>query len=105
FRAFTTSAFGTALLLLLCLGFFHGLARLFGFFGAKFGSLLALFVQNFFRAQQFDKCLLSAIALLEAGANDAQIASIAVTEPRTDRIEQLVHRLARHQETRREPAC
>src|SRR5438552_1950777 len=63
FFAFRRNASGFGVGLLLGFGFFHCLARLFGFLGASFGALLALLVEDLLAAEEFDECLLGAIAL------------------------------------------
>ena len=71
--------------LLAALGFVRVLLLFFELlfeFGALFRfevvALLALDFELFFRAQQFDEHLFGTIALLEADANDSQIATVAV---------------------------
>src|SRR5579864_9510779 len=73
---------GAGLRLLLGFGFFHRLLGFFGFFGAGFGALLALFVEDLLAAEQLDESLIGAIALLPSAANDAGVASFAIAETR-----------------------
>src|SRR6202166_2077262 len=71
-----------AIVLRLCFGFFHRLLGFGGFFGAGFGALLALFVQHFFAAQQFQESLVRTVALVPAGAHDASVAAVTIAEAR-----------------------
>src|SRR5512143_2120711 len=70
-------------------GFFHRLAGFFGALGANFGALLAFLVEYLLAAEQFDEGLLGAVALLPSGADDAEIAAVAIAETRGDGVEQL----------------
>src|SRR5215472_5202032 len=47
-------------------GFFHGFLGFRGALGASFGALLALLVEGFLAAQQFDEGLVGAVAFLPA---------------------------------------
>src|SRR5271163_1759913 len=76
---------------------FHRLLRLFAALGAGFGALLALFIEHLLGAQQLDEGLFRPIALLETGANDAQIAAIAVAVARRHRLKETGDGLAGHQ--------
>ena len=63
------------------------------------GALLALHFQLLLRAQQFDERLFSAVALLKAGADNAQIAALAIAIARgaTDVKEPLDGIVGRHE--------
>ena len=78
-------------------GIFHRLAVFLGPFGADFGTLLALFIDHLLTAQQFDECLLGAVALPPRGANDARIAAFAIAEARSHGIEKFGDRFSGHQ--------
>src|SRR5690348_14720007 len=58
--------------------FGHGLLHLLATLLAGFGALRALLVEKLFSAQQLDECFFGSIAALEAGANDAQVAALAI---------------------------
>jgi hypothetical protein len=80
---------------LLC--FFHMLFQLGALFGPYIVALLALFVELLFGAQQFDESLLGPVALLEAGAHDAQIAALAVAVTRRYCFEEPLDGLIGHE--------
>jgi len=67
---------------------FELLFELIPLLGLQVGALLALHFELFFRAQQFDERLFGAVALLEAGANDPQIAAVAVAVARSHDIKE-----------------
>ena len=77
--------------MLLLHGFFHLLAA----FRARFGALLATFVEDLLRANQLDEGLLPAIPLAKAGANDAEISAIAVSISRRNVREEAIYGFAR----------
>src|ERR1700746_49000 len=51
--------------------------------GLDFVALLPLLVELLFGAQQFDECLLGTVALLETGADNAQVAALAIAVARS----------------------
>src|SRR5205823_13342569 len=84
FAAFSAALFG-------CDGFLIGFHLFLDFFfalGADFGAFFALFLDEFFAAQQLDEAGCSAITLAEAFVDDAQIAATAVAKTRGHRIKQ-----------------
>ena len=66
----------------------HCLVDFFAALGPCFGALLALLVQLVLGTEEFDEGLLRSIALLEAGAHDAQIAAGTIAVARGHGIEQ-----------------
>jgi len=66
----------------------HRLVYLFAALGTRFCALLALLIQLVLRTEELDEGLLGSIALLEAGADDAQIAAGAIAVARGHGIEQ-----------------
>src|SRR5580700_173106 len=64
---------GFALSLSLRLRLFHSLLGFGGFFGADFGAFFFLLVENFLAAQQFEECLIGAVALVPVSADDARV--------------------------------
>src|SRR5579859_7500839 len=54
-------------------------------------ALLALLVELLFCAEQFDERLLRAVPALEAGANDAQVAALAVAIAGRHRLKETAH--------------
>src|SRR5437763_13661256 len=87
----------SAILRSLGLSFFH---RLLGFrrlLGPSFSTFLPLLVKHLFAAEEFEECLVSPVALIPRGANDARVAAITITETRSDGIEQLHHGFVGHQ--------
>ena len=64
----------------------HLLLHLFAALGTRVSTLLALLVENLLGSEQLDEGLLRSIALLEAGANDAQVAAVAIAVARRDRV-------------------
>src|ERR1700722_2963288 len=58
--------FDAAIVLRLSFRIFHRLLGFGGFFGAGFSAFLALFVQHFFAAKQFEESLVGAVALVPA---------------------------------------
>src|SRR3981081_833505 len=97
FLVFFLDRFDTAIVLGLCLGFVHSLLGFRGTLGAGFSSLLALFVEHLFAAQQLDEGLISAVAFVPASANDAKISAVAVPEAGTNGVEQLDHGIVGHE--------
>src|SRR5580700_8961685 len=75
----------------------HGLLHLFAAPGPSLGALLALLVEHLLRIDQLDVDLLRAVTALKSGANDAQVAAVAIAVPRRDRVKQPCHRFARLQ--------
>ncbi len=75
-----------AIMLCLRFGIFHRLLGFGVFLGAGFGALLALFVQHFFAAQQFEESFVGAVALIPSGADEARVAAVAVAETRADGV-------------------
>jgi len=75
---------------LLRFGFFHGAFGFGGTLGAGFGSLLALFVENFFAAEEFDEGVVGSITFAESSTNDAEVATVAIAKAGTDGVEQFV---------------
>ena len=69
--------------------------------GLDVGALLALDFELLFGAQQFDEGLLRAVALLEAGADDAQIAAVAIAVARSHGVKQPRHGLVGHEKAER----
>src|SRR5262249_9525148 len=61
--------------------------------GLDIGALLALLVELLFGTQQFDERLLGAVALLEASADDAQIAALAIAVARGHGVEEACYSL------------
>src|SRR5437588_3395970 len=84
----TATGFDIGLLLL------HGLFHFFAAFGAKLGTLFPTLVENLLRADQLDEHLLAAIAFAETGADNAQVAAVAVTVTRPNLAEETVHGFA-----------
>jgi len=82
---------------LFLLGFFQLFFELGALLGLDVCALLALGVDLLFGAQQLDEGLLGAIALLEAGANDAQVTALAVAIARRHGVEQPLHGLVGHE--------
>src|SRR5690242_20002297 len=82
---------------ILCFRLFHGFASFRGSLGAGFGSLLAFLVEHLLASKQFNESLVSAIALLKAGTDDAEVAAITVSETGTDGVEKLGHGFLGHQ--------
>src|SRR6516225_8586502 len=72
------AAFLAFLLLLL----FESLFELLALFGLDIGTLLTLLVELLFGAQQFDERLLGAVAFLETGADDPEVAAVAIAVAR-----------------------
>src|SRR5581483_2667935 len=91
------SRFDTAIMLGLCLSFFHGFTGFLGALGANFRAFLAFFVDHSFPAKPFDKSLVSTIALLPSRADNPQVATGAVAKARSNGFEKLVDGFARHQ--------
>src|SRR2546425_11089879 len=94
---FLFAAFGRFGCSRLRLRFFHRLLGFGGTLGASLGALLALFLLQFLAAQQFDECLLSAVALLPSCTDNPQEASLAVAKTRANRVKQLIHGFAGHE--------
>src|SRR6185369_2057532 len=82
--------FASCLLLL-----FHLLLELFSTLGADFGTLLTLGVDDLLGSKQLDQCLLSTIALADAGEHDASVTTAAIAKARCE-FEQLLDRFACH---------
>ena len=59
---------------------FHGFAGLFRALGTRFGTLLALGIDGFFAAEQFNESLLAAIAFAQAAEHDASVTTVAIAE-------------------------
>src|SRR5205085_11592208 len=78
-------------------GFFHRLACIFRTLGADLGALLLLFFLQLLRADELDHRFFGAVTALEAGANNAQVAALAITEARPDGIEEFRYGIARHE--------
>src|ERR1700739_4387192 len=79
------------------------LLQLFAALGTGVGALLALLVEKFFRTEKLDEGLLRTVATLESGANDAQIAAVAVAVTGSNGVEEPSHGLAGLQESKRLP--
>jgi hypothetical protein len=86
---------------LLGLGFFHGSLGFGSAFGASFAALLTLFVEQFLATEQFDEGVVGAVTLAPSGANDAEVAAVAIAKARTDNIKQFVNRCAGHEVSER----
>src|SRR5579863_7666725 len=86
---------------LLLFGLFHGSLRFLGTFGAGFAALLALFVEQFFAAQEFDERVIGAVAFAPPSADNAQVAAITIAEARSDGVEELVDGGAGHEVSER----
>src|ERR1700679_2957340 len=69
-------------------GLGHCLVDFFAALGSCFGALLTLLVQLVLGSEELDEGLLGSIALLEAGAHDAQIAAGAISITRGHGIKQ-----------------
>ena len=54
------------------------LLQLIAALGARVGTLLALLVENLLGSEELDESLLGSVALLEAGADDAQVSAVAI---------------------------
>src|SRR5207245_11651297 len=78
-------------------GFFHGLLGFFRLLGTGFGTLLTLFFLQLLAAQQLDESLVGAVTFLPSATDDASVSAVAVAKTRANRVEQLAHRLVRHQ--------
>src|SRR5690242_18776718 len=95
---------GLALSLSLGFGLFHGFLSLSGLFGAGFGTLFALFVEDLLAAQQFEKSLVGAVAFVPGGADDAGVSAVAIAETGADGVKELHYRFIGHQVRRGETA-
>jgi hypothetical protein len=82
---------------LLRFGFFHGSLGFGGTFGAGLSTLLALFVEDFFAAEEFDESVIGAIAFSPSSADDAEVAAVAIAETRSDGVEKFVDGGASHE--------
>src|SRR5277367_4479680 len=80
---------GFALSLSLRFRFFHGLFSFGGLLGAGFGAFLFLLVEDFLAAQQFEECLVGAVAFIPTGADDARVSALPIAKTRADRVKQL----------------
>ena len=72
--------------------------------GLAFGALLALHLKLLFCAEEFNEGFLRPVTLLEAGADDAQIAAIAVAVARRHGVKEALHGVVGAQKTERLPA-
>src|SRR5438270_12487425 len=86
---FALGCCGFALNLSLRFRFFHGFLGFGGFFGAGFGALLALLVQNLLAAEQLEESLVSAVTLIPVSADNAGVSAVAVAKARSDGVELL----------------
>ena len=66
----------------------QGRLHLFTTLLAGLGALLPLLIQHLLGAEELDQRSLAAIALAEAGANNAQVPTIALAVTRCHRVEQ-----------------
>jgi hypothetical protein len=82
---------------LLSFGFFHGSLGFSGAFGAGFATLLALLIEDFFAAQEFDEGVVSAVTLAPSRPDDAQVTAVAIAEAGADGVEEFVDGGAGHQ--------
>src|SRR5208282_4298218 len=79
---FLFDRFHAAVMLRLRFGVFHGLLGFGGLLGAGLGALLALLVENFFAAEQFEERLVGAVAFVPVGTDDARVSAFAIAKPR-----------------------
>jgi hypothetical protein len=70
------------------------LLQLFATLRTGFGTLLAFLIQHLLRPNQLNERLLGAIATLKAGADNPQIAAVAIAVPRRNCLEQPRNSLA-----------
>src|SRR6266568_3250221 len=77
-----------ALAFLFLVGGFEFGFELLALFGLDIFALLGLGFELLLGAKEFDKSLLAAVALAETGANDAQVAALAVAVTRRDGFKQ-----------------
>src|SRR3954466_6616179 len=93
-----------ALAFLFLVGFFQLRFELFSLLGLDLVALLFLGFELLFGAKEFDERLLAAVALAEAGANDAQIAALAIAVARSHGFKQPRNSRIGLQEAERLPA-
>src|SRR5579863_5791251 len=98
---FAFGAWGRVFDSLLLLGLFHSSLGFLGALGAGFAAFLALFVDQFFTAQKFDEGVVGAVAFSPSGADDAEVAAIAITEAWADGVEKFVDGGAGHEVSKR----
>jgi hypothetical protein len=78
--------------------FFQGFVEFGALLGLDFFALLALFVELLLCSEEFDEGLFGAIALLEAGLDDAQVAALAIAVARGHGVEEALDGDIGHQE-------
>ena len=88
-----------AALFFVLLAFFELLLEFGALLGLDLVALLTLLVELLFGAQQFDERLLGAVALLETGADNAQVAALAIAVARSHGVEQPLDCLVGHEES------
>jgi hypothetical protein len=87
YLVFAFGAWGRVFDSLLRFGFFHGSLGFGSALGAGFATFLALFIEDLFAPKQFDESVIGTVAFSPSGADDAQVAAIAIAEAGTDGIE------------------
>src|ERR1700746_2760197 len=67
-------------------GLFESLLRFGGLLGASFRTLFVLLVENLLSAEQLQKSLIGAVALLPHRATDPCVSAVAIAKPRTNGV-------------------